>query len=150
MLDYSGAFLKEIEMVISATVYRDDDVVSETSVFIQGTQKTFGKGKDNFVGKFQIESLDQTADEHLTARITWDAIGEGFHDIVYFRSGPEYLDLGISRYLYISRDMRTFALELDDGTIIATSPALAQLESSTAWRYNISYSEFFYDEKDNP
>ena len=128
-------------------MYQDGAVIAETSVFVKGTQKTFGKGKDNFVGKFQVECLDKTMDEHLMARITWDSIGEGFHDIVYFRSGPEYVETGIQRYLYISRDMRSFALELDDGRIIATSPALAALESSTAWRYDISYSEFFYNEK---
>ena len=114
---------------------------------IQGTQKTYGKGSDNYVGKFQIGCVERTADENLSARITWEAVGDGFHEIVWFRSGPEYVETGVQRYWYISRDMKSFALELDDGRIVATDHALAELEAATDWRYNISYHEFFHSKK---
>jgi len=74
-------------------------------------------------------------------------VGEGFHEIVFFTHGPIYVDAGLQRYLYISRDMKSFALELNDGRIIATNSALAELEEATEWRYNISYTEFFFDNK---
>lgn len=147
VLDYNGAFLKDIETDVVATVFQDGVPIGETVVAIKGTQKTLGKGNDNFVGKFQVECLDRTTDKNLAARITWDSIGEGFHEIVFFMPGPFYVDTEIQRYLYISRDMKSFALELNDGRIIATNNALAELEEVTDWRYNISYKEFFFDNK---
>ena len=146
-LDYRGAFLKDIDTEVVATVFKDGTPIGETLVTIEGTQKTWGKGHDNFVGTFQIDCLERTADENLSARITWDSVGEGFHEIVFFMPGPTYIDAGVQRYLYISRDMRTFALELEDGRIIATHNALAALEEATEWRYNISYTEYFFENK---
>ena len=146
VLDYSGALLKEIDAVVPAMVYCDGAVVEETTVTVRGTQKTYGKGNDNFVGRFAIACLEKTADDTLSARISWDTVEEGFHEIEYFRSGTEYVNVGIKRYLYISRDMKSFALELIDGRVIATNHALAALEAATPWRYDISYTDFFYSE----
>lgn len=147
-LDYHGAFLKDIEADVLATVFRDGVPIGETKVTIKGTLQTLGKSSDSFVGKFQIDCLERTVDENLSARITWDSVGEGFHEIVFFTHGPTYVDTGIQRYLYISRDMKSFALELSDGRIIATNYALAELEEATEWRYNISYTEFFFNNKE--
>ena len=147
VLDYSGAFLKTIQTDVVATVFKDGAAIGETLVTIEGTQKTLGKGHDSFVGRVQIDCIERTADENLSARITWDSVGEGFHEIEFFTPGPFYVETGIQRYLYISRDMNVFALELEDGRIIATDHALAAIEEATDWRYNISYTEFFFDHK---
>ena len=51
---------------------------------------------------------------------------EGWQDILYSRPG-EFLSLGVERMLYITENMQSFGLRLEDGTIITTDEAYVPL-----------------------
>ena len=64
------------------------------------------------------------------AHIRWDAMEvEGWQDIFYSWAG-ESLSLGVERMLYITENMQSFGLELEDGRIIATDPEYVPLLES--------------------
>lgn len=143
ILDYSGVLLKDIKLDVPAMIYENGEAVEETLVHIEGKMQTIGLGSDNFTGKFRVECVEKTMAQNVSANVNWDSIDKGFHEITFFKPGTLDINVGIQRYLYISRDMQNFALELNDGRIIATHEALAELEAIEGWRYNISYDSFF-------
>lgn len=64
------------------------------------------------------------------AHIRWDAMEvEGWQDIFYSRAGG-FLSLGVERMLYITENMQSFGLKLEDGRIIATDPEYVPLLAS--------------------
>ena len=126
ILDRAGAFLRPVSLEVTATVYTaEGDPVGETTVTIDGTRTILGDR--SFVGRFAIDAVEPTCREGVEARIRWDAMGvEGWQDILYCRSG-EFLTLGLDRMLYITENMQSFGLKLENGTIIATDPAYVPL-----------------------
>ena len=144
VLDHSGAFLEDISQEVTAIVYENGQAVGETKVYMEGTYKA-GKNK-SFWGKFHVDAVPYTADESLTASIEWDKESmTGFPQIYYHRDGMISVEAGIKQHLYISDNMQSFALELEDGRIIATDKALAVLESLEGWRYDINYNFYYGD-----
>ena len=117
VLDHSGAFLRKVEMEVPIGVYADGQKVSESTVTIRGKQNTI-TGL-SFVGQFAVACVERTCREGVTARIQWDDDAPGMKTIAYWSYGGSW-ESGIARQLYISDDMRSFAMKLDDGTIIAT------------------------------
>lgn len=79
------------------------------------------------MGRFAIEAVEATCQENVTAQIQWDTMGvEGWQDVQYYRPG-EFCSLGVERMLYITENMQSFGLKLEDGTIIATDEAYVPL-----------------------
>ena len=126
ILDRAGAFLRPVSLEVTATVYTaEGEPAGETTVTIDGTRTILGDR--SFVGRFAIDAVEPTCREGVEARIRWDAMGvEGWQDILYCRSG-EFLTLGLDRMLYITENMQSFGLKLENGTIIATDPAYVPL-----------------------
>ena len=125
ILDRAGVFLREISLEVPATVYSREGVpTGETTVTMDGSLKILGER--SFVGRFAIEAVEPTCREYVRARIRWDALWEGAQDILFYRAG-DFLSLGVERMLYITEDMQSFGLRLEDGTIIATDEAYVPL-----------------------
>ena len=125
ILDRAGVFLREISLEVPATVYSREGVpTGETTVTMDGSLKILGER--SFVGRFAIDAVEATCREGVEARIRWDALWEGAQDILFYRAG-DFLSLGVERMLYITEDMQSFGLRLEDGTIIATDEAYMPL-----------------------
>lgn len=137
VLDYSGVFLKDISCKIPAVIYENGETVGETFVTIEGSLQSVGE--KSFNGKFFIDCVEVTGRDGVNGYITWDRIEEGYQEISYSRAGNLGYDAGIKPYLYISPDMQQFALELNDGRIVATDSCLAKLQDIEDCRYAISY-----------
>lgn len=78
------------------------------------------------MGRFAISAVEPTCREYVHAQIRWDAMWAGAQDILFYRAG-EFLSLGVERMLYITENMQSFGLRLEDGTIIATDPSYVPL-----------------------
>ena len=118
ILDRAGAFLRPVSLEVTATVYTaEGEPVGETTVAIDGTRTILGDR--SFVGRFAIDAVEPTCREGVEARIRWDAMWAGAQDILFYWAG-EFLSLGLERMLYITENMESFGLKLEDGTIIAT------------------------------
>lgn len=125
VLDRSGAFLRPVSLTVTAAVYTPQgEPVGETAVTIDGERRILGD--KSFVGRFAISAVEPTCREYVHAQIRWDAMWEGAQDILFYRAG-EFLSLGVERMLYITENMQSFGLRLEDGTIIATDPSYVPL-----------------------
>lgn len=126
ILDRAGVFLRPVSQTMTAVVYSPNgELTGETTVTIDGKRKIVGE--QSFVGRFAIEAVEATCRENVTAQIQWDTMGvEGWQDVQYYRPG-EFCSLGVERMLYITENMQSFGLKLEDGTIIATDEAYVPL-----------------------
>ena len=125
ILDRAGVFLQEISLEVPATVYSAEGVsAGETTVAIDGSVKILGDR--SFEGQFAIHEVETTYREGVHANIRWDAMWTGAQDILFYRAG-EFCTLGVERMLYITENMQSFGLRLDDGTIITTDEAYVPL-----------------------
>lgn len=122
----AGVFERPVSLTVTADVYTPEGVpAGETTVTIDGEQ--WFLGDKSFVGRFAIEAVEATCREGVEAQIQWDAMGvEGWQDIQYYRPG-EFCSLGVERMLYITENLQSFGLKLEDGTIIATDPVYVPL-----------------------
>ena len=135
ILDRSGAFLRDLSLEVAAAVYTPEgEPVGETTVAISGTIKILGER--SFVGRFAVGAVEATCREYVQARIRWDGLWEGAQDILFYRAG-KFLSLGFERMLYITENMQSFGLKLEDGTILATDPYYVPLLTS-GYYYTIS------------
>nr|WP_325247491.1 helix-turn-helix transcriptional regulator [uncultured Oscillibacter sp.] len=115
ILDRAGVFLRPVSLTLTATVYTPEGEPSGgTTVGIDGQQTILGD--KSFVGQFAIEAVEATCREGV----------EGWQDIQYYRPG-EFCSLGVERMLYITENLQSFGLKLEDGTIIATDPVYVPL-----------------------
>ncbi|MBU5627051.1 helix-turn-helix domain-containing protein [Oscillibacter sp. MSJ-2] len=135
ILDYTGAFLRDVQLEVPAAIYEGGEAVGETVVRIDGSLKRIGR--KNFQGTFSIECVEKTGRKDVSAYITYDR--EGFQQISYYSPGIARVSVGIKRRLYISPDMRQFALTLDDGRVVATNVCAANLQEIDGCRYALSY-----------
>lgn len=117
ILDYSGAFLKNIEMDVTAGIYVDGIKTAESIVTIVG--KRNDTTLDRFTGRFAIDYVEKTCRDGVTACIDWNDGGTLYDTIKYWGYGGTW-DSGVLHQLYISENMNAFAIKLEDGTIIAT------------------------------
>ena len=125
ILDRAGVFLREVSLEVPATVYNAEGVsAGETTVTIDGTVKILGDR--SFAGRFAIDEVEATCREGVHANIRWDAMWTGAQDILFYRAG-EFCTLGVERMLYITENMQSFGLRLEDGAIIATDEAYVPL-----------------------
>ena len=134
ILDRAGVFLQEISLEVPATVYSAEGVsAGETTVAIDGSVKILGDR--SFEGQFAIHEVETTYREGVHANIRWDAMWTGAQDILFYRAG-EFCTLGVERMLYITENMQSFGLRLEDGTIITTDEAYVPLLMS-GYSYSI-------------
>ena len=125
ILDRAGVFLREVSLEVPATVYSPaGEPDGETTVTIDGTVSILGDR--SYVGRFAIDAVEPTCREGVEARIRWDALWEGAQDILFYRAG-DFLSLGVERMLYITENLQSFGLRLEDGTLIATDEAYVPL-----------------------
>lgn len=126
ILDRAGVFLRPVSLMTTAAVYTPEgEMMGETTVTVDGERRILGD--KSFVGRFAIDAVEPTCREEVTAQIQWDAMGvEGWQDIQYYRPG-EFCSLGVERMLYITENLQSFGLKLEDGTIIATDPVYVPL-----------------------
>lgn len=125
ILDYAGVFLRPVSLTVTAKVYTPEgEAAGETLVTMDGERTILGEA--SFVGRFAIDAVEPTCREGVTAQIRWDAMWEGAQDIRYHRPG-EVLSLGVERMLYITENLESFGLRLEDGTMIATDEAYVPL-----------------------
>lgn len=121
----AGVFERPVSLMVTATVYTPEGVpVGETTVTIDGEQ--WFLGDKSFGGRFAIEAVEATCREGVEAMIRWDALWTGAQDILYYRAG-DFLSLGVERMLYITENLQSFGLQMEDGTIIATDPSYVPL-----------------------
>mgnify|MGYP002559636325 CR=1 FL=1 len=119
---FTRIFARQITAEVPATVYsQEGEAVGEATVSIDGTQNLVWSG--SYEGRFAISCVEETED--MTAYIQWDVFGrnEGgeflrFSDSYYY---------GVEHWLYITEDMGSFGLRLEDGTIIATDESYVPL-----------------------
>ena len=125
ILDRAGVFLRPVFLEVTATVYTPEgEPAGETTVTIDGERTILGD--KSFVGRFAIDAVEPTCREYVHAQIRWDAMWTGAQDILFYRAG-DFLSLGVERMLYITENMQSFGLQLEDGTIIATDPSYVPL-----------------------
>lgn len=126
MLNRAGVFLRDVSLTVTATVYNADGEPSgETTVSIEGERTILGSR--SFSGRFAIDAVEPTCREDALAQIRWDAMQvEGWQEIFYLRAG-QFSSLGVERLLYITEEMQSFGLRLEDGRIIATDEAYVPL-----------------------
>ncbi len=124
--DSAGVFARPVALTVTATVYNAyGEPSGETTVSIDGERTILGSR--SFSGRFSIDAVEPTCREEVLAQIRWDAMQvEGWQDIQYYSRG-RFLDPGIDRLLYITEEMQSFGLKLEDGTIIATDEAYVPL-----------------------
>lgn len=120
ILEYNGVFLKDVSLSVPAIVYVDGTAVEETVIQLEGT-----RSEDTFVGRVAIDYVERTTREGVQGRI---GLGEKerYPYLEFFDHG-EFGDFGFKRQIYISNDLTRMALELKDGTIIATDDWLMKL-----------------------
>lgn len=126
ILDRAGVFLRPVSLAVTAAVYTPEgEMTGQTAVTIEGEQTIVGD--KSFVGRFAIDAVEPTCREGVEARIRWDAMEvEGWQDIQYYHPG-EFCSLGVERMLYITENLQSFGLKLEDGTIITTDPVYVPL-----------------------
>lgn len=124
ILDYMGVFARSVTMEVAVGVYEDSVKVGEDIVSIAGKRNTITA--NSFVGRFAIGCVERSCREGVTAQIKWDDPAPGYESISYWGYGGTW-ESGVARQLYIARDMTSFALKLDDGTIVATDETYVPL-----------------------
>lgn len=127
MLDYRGVFNQKISLEVPVGIYSDGEQVGESTVTIEGEIGRIKTGR-SFVGHFAIGYVERSCRDTVKCWIGWDE-AYGGQSIQFYEAGMLYLasEFGLHRELYISPDMRSFALKMLDGTVIATDASYVPL-----------------------
>jgi len=113
-------FESDINQTITAKVYKDGVVVQDTSIIINGARSNYLFADEQYYeGQFIIEYYERTGREGMKANITWNKEYEE-QSILYFQNAT-FPTLGINHKLLIDKEMKEFAIGIEDGTIFATS-----------------------------
>lgn len=121
-------FSTNIERTEKAYVFENNSI-SETTVKINGeiSGKLFGD-KKTYIGEFAVAGNEELCQEGVQARIEWGR-GSSYQSILFFYRG-DFVSLG-TKQIIIDSEMKNFAVEFDDGTIVATSKEMyEQIKSS--------------------
>ena len=113
-----------VTMEVPVKIYVDGIETGESTVHIEGERQfLFEKA---YRGRFSIECVEATCLEEAKAFIFWDVLEDGGESIDYGSPGSG-LDCGVEHWLYITEDMESFGLRLENGTIIATNESYVPL-----------------------
>lgn len=123
--DSTGLLSKEVYLEVPLGIYEDGILVEKTTVIIDGERHRL---TGDYFGRFAIAAIPETCAENVTANIRWDYQFDGHNEIFYHRFSDFDIGGPLSRAdLYISKDMRIFALRLGDGRVLATHEHLVPL-----------------------
>jgi len=121
---YKAPFYEELNGKISANVYKDGIMISDTTVVIYGQKSNYLFHDDNrFEGKFIIPSYEITYEGTAFIHRMDDT---NMHSLYYAQVEP-FTAQEIHPPLLINGYMSEFALLTIDGTVIATSDELYAL-----------------------
>ena len=112
--------MKDASLSVPAVVYQEGEAVADTVITIDGK-----RGRSSFVGTFAIDYVEKTTRDGVQGYVGMGR--EETYPILKFWAYGGPWDCGIKRQIYISDDMMRMALELEDGTIIATDDWLMEL-----------------------
>lgn len=121
-------FTQKIDQTVNAVVYKNDVILKETSVYMNGEKTRYLFRPNSFVGKFYVSYVEKTNIEDLQTQISWHK-EDNLQSISHFYKGNFSTSdkQGIAYYLLISNDMKEFAFMTTDKEIIATSKEAYQL-----------------------
>ena len=118
---YEAPFNEELNGKISANVYKDGVITSDTTVAMYGQKSNYLFHDDNrFEGKFIIPSYEIT---YGGTAIINRMDNTNMHNLFYAQLEP-FAEQEIHAPLLINEYMSEFALMIIDGTVIATSDEL--------------------------
>jgi len=121
---YKSPFYEKHNSKISANVYKDGIMISDTTVAIYGQKSNYLFHDDNrFEGKFIIPSYEITYEGTAFIRRMDDT---NMHNLWYAQVAPFALQ-EIQAPVLINDNMNKFALMTIDGTVIATSDEMYEL-----------------------
>ena len=120
ILEYNGFFLKDVSMSVPAVVYVNGVAIEETIIKLEGT-----RSEDTFVGRVAVAYVEKTTRDQVQGLIEFGE-KERYPFLEFYDHG-DFSDCGFKRQIYISDDLTRMALELKDGTIIATDDWLMEL-----------------------
>lgn len=110
----------EIDKELQASVYRNGEVLQQTSINILGeVRKRWGSSDVQYDGDFAIAYLTDTCDPDTQAHIEWYD-GAEMQSLIY-SNNASYSSFNVKSKIVIDKEMNNIALELEDGMIIATS-----------------------------
>ena len=115
-------FSQNIDQTVAAVIYKDNAIVGETSVYMNGNKTRYLFREDSFVGEFRVFSVERMNVDDLQTRIQWFRNQE-MQRMSHFYKGDfqASIERGIVHYLIISNDMKDFAIITTQHEIIATS-----------------------------
>ena len=121
-------FTQSIDQEITAAVYRDGQIIDNTTVTIRGDKTRYLFRKDSFVGEFRIPYVKATDIDDLQTQIRWYD-PDNYQYITHFYKGSftSADQRGLVNVLLISEDMDDFALMTTSREVIATSQELQEL-----------------------
>lgn len=115
----------DINHTITAEIHEDGVVVKNTTVIINGVRSNYLFANEQyFDGQFIIEYYERTGSQGMKANIKWNK--EYKEQRILYYQNATFPTLEINHELLIDKEMKEFALGLQDGTIIATSYAMYQ------------------------
>lgn len=121
---YKAPFNEKLDSKISANVYKDGILTSDTTVAIYGEKSNYLFHDDNrFEGKFIIPSYEIT---YSATAIIYRMFDTNMHNLWYAQVAPFALQ-EIQAPILINEHMNKFALMTIDGTVIATSDEMYEL-----------------------
>lgn len=118
-------FESDINQTITAKIYKDGVIVQDTTVIINGARSNYIFADEQYYeGQFIVEYYERTSREGMKANIKWN---EEFEEArILYHQNATFPSLEINHELLINKEMKDFALGLQDGTIIATSDEMYQ------------------------
>lgn len=122
-LDYQNAFSKRVFMEVPVGVYVNGELTDHSVVSIDGRRRVWGP--EIFTGRFAVKYVEKTCRDGVTVGIKWDK-SSGSQKISYWAFGGPW-DCGVENQFFISKTMESFALKLENGTVLATDCGLAEL-----------------------
>ncbi|MCR4962895.1 MAG: hypothetical protein K6B40_03310 [Firmicutes bacterium] len=111
---------RAIDQQIAANVYADGVETAKTCIVMKGeiTKRSFSDTW-YYRGTFCIECCPSTCGEGVAAQISQEK-GAGLGRIGYYHHG-DFTTLALTGRILVDEDMSNIAVELEDGTIVATS-----------------------------
>jgi len=118
-------FETKINQTITAKVYKRGVIAQGTTVIINGARSNYlFAGEQYYEGQFIVEYYERTSREGMKAYIEWDK--EFKESRILYHQNATFPSLEINREILINKEMKEFALGLQDSTIIATSDEMYQ------------------------
>jgi|GEM_PF-7034959 len=123
-----AVFTDKIQKTVTADIYVEGVSVGETAVKLDGTWGRFPGAAPSYKGRFAVAAVEKTCREGAEVFIRMNEKGRADSVVTLYYAG-DFDTTTFRRSCYAGRSMESFAVMTADGTIIATSDALARLLS---------------------